>query len=128
MKPVQKKVGSKEGQTVLKNTNQGPSFNSKGETMEKKIGVVGVDAGIIWIGDPCYIHKANENPEEWGVTWLDFCHILEKKEKENSYQFNYDLGHAGLGVGIRGFGGDGTYPVYAEFNEDGEIESVTIKF
>ena len=81
-----------------------------------RVGEVGVDAGLCWIGDPTYLH--GDPPAEWGKTWRDFLDTLREKEKEKGYplpvQFNYDLGHAGLGVcSSTGFG-DGVYPVFAQ--------------
>lgn len=95
-----------------------------------KIGEVGVDAGIIWIGDPCYIHAdAGEQkiPNEWGRTWADFCNVLHKRSEGGSAQFNYDHGTPGLGVCVDAGYGDGVYPVYAEY-QDGRVKSVTIDF
>ena len=43
-------------------------------------------------------------------------------------QFNYDLGHPGLGVVVSTGYGDGVYPVYAEFNDEGRIAAVTVEF
>lgn len=43
-------------------------------------------------------------------------------------QLNYELGHAGAGVVSRTAFGDGTYPVYAEVEKDGTVNSLTIEF
>jgi hypothetical protein len=97
----------------------------------RRIGTVGVDAGIVWIGDPCYIIHPNTGrlPEEVGKDWDDFCKILETKiDKDGCAQFSYDKGHAGLGVVVPSGYGDGTYPVYATFNADGRVMSVTVRF
>ena len=89
----------------------------------KKIGEIGVDAGLCWIGDPCYILHQEKNPEAIGNSWSEFCDKMEGMHK----QFNYDLGHKGLGVCVSTGYGDGTYPIYAEF-EDGVIARVWIDF
>lgn len=91
----------------------------------KQIGVIGVDSGLVWIGDPCYIHKdKKELPKEWGKDWSEFI----KRIKGNHQQFNYDLDHAGLGVLVSSYGGDGVYPVIAELDSEGRVERVTIDF
>lgn len=91
----------------------------------EEVGVVGVDAGLMWLGDPCYImgKDANEHPVE---TWAEFCEKIENLT--DAQQFNYKMGHAGLGVCISGFGGDGTYPVLIKKNADGLVTEVKIIF
>jgi len=91
----------------------------------KKIGEIGVDAGLIWIGDPCYIlHKENEEkPKAIGKDWIDFCTKLDNI----ATQFNYNLGHKGLGVCVSSGWGDGTYDVMAEI-KDGRVKKVWINF
>lgn len=89
-----------------------------------KIGEVGVDAGLIWIGDPCYIlHQPKGKPESIGKNWEEFCNKLT----DDVTQFNYDLGHTGLGVCVSSGYGDGEYDVEANF-EDGRVKEVRIKF
>ena len=39
----------------------------------EQVGVIGVDAGICWIGDPCYVFHHDPPPEELGKTWHEFC-------------------------------------------------------
>lgn len=43
-------------------------------------------------------------------------------------QLNYKLGHAGVGVAFSTAWGDGAYPVYANYNDKGDLESVIVKF
>lgn len=94
----------------------------------KKVGVIGVDAGLCWIGDPCYCvtPDANQHPAE---TWLDFCHKLDFSEGEMTKQWNYKLGHPGLGVSVSTGYGDGTYDVEARFETaSGRCAGVRVKF
>lgn len=77
------------------------------------IGEIGVDAGLCWIGDPCYIlHRDKEEQKELeksiGNDWGEFC---DKIAGEEHMQFNYPLGHPGLGVVTNTGFGDGSYPV-----------------
>lgn len=96
----------------------------------KQIGEIGVDAGLCWVGDPCYILHADPMPKAIGKDWPEFCEKLRDRTNDdtNTWQFNYDLGHPGLGVMVSTGYGDGTYPVFVEFAEDGRIASVTVEF
>lgn len=97
-------------------------------TKWQKAGVIGVDAGICWIGDPCYIlHQ--DNPETnvgvLGRDWPEFC----AKIRDNLVtQFNYSLGHPGLGVVVSTGYGDGTYPVFVKYNKEGRVVEVKVVF
>lgn len=73
-----------------------------------KVGVVGVDAGMCWIGDPCYVLFKKNPPPEIGKDWHEFC----DKTSGPATQFNYELGHAGFGVSVSTGYGDGCYDVY----------------
>lgn len=93
------------------------------------IGEIGVDAGLCWIGDPCYILHREQPPKAIGKCWEEFCDILhEDGQYPRCKQFDYDLGHAGLGVVVSTGYGDGVYPVYAEFSDDGRIARVWVEF
>tara|TARA_R110002020_G_scaffold447867_1_gene660372 strand:- start:1793 stop:2152 length:360 start_codon:yes stop_codon:yes gene_type:complete len=89
------------------------------------IGEIGVDAGLCWLGDPCYILHKETPPEDIGKNWEDFC---DRIIDENIKQFNYDIGRAGLGVCVSTGYGDGCYPVLAKFNDEGRIAEVKITF
>jgi hypothetical protein len=91
----------------------------------KQIGEIGVDAGLCWIGDPCYILHAEPTPKSIGKNWGEFCNIMQNAPAK---QFDYDLGHAGLGVAVATGYGDGVYPVYAEFDEQGRVAKVCVEF
>jgi hypothetical protein len=95
----------------------------------KLIGEIGVDAGLCWIGDPSYILHKERPPKAIGNSWDEFCRILDEDDQyPTRKQFNYDLGHAGLGVVVETGYGDGVYPVYAQFNDDGRIAKVWVEF
>ncbi len=100
----------------------------------EEVGVIGVDAGLCWLGDPCYImgQDASEHPVK---TWDEFCNKLWKKEEETentekrgTVQWDYKLGHAGLGVTVQTGWGDGLYPVYIRRNREGRIAEVKVVF
>lgn len=94
----------------------------------KKVGEIGVDAGLCWIGDPCYLiadedhHPLSE--KDIGPTWHAFC---ERMGDAKTRQFNYDAGHAGLGVCVQTGHGDGTYPVEAKI-VDGVVREIRVRF
>ena len=95
----------------------------------KQIGEIGVDAGLCWIGDPCYILHTKQPPQAIGKDWSEFCAILHNDPHyPTAKQFNYDHGHAGLGVTVSTGYGDGVYPVFAEINEDGRVAKVWVDF
>ena len=71
----------------------------------KKIGVIGVDAGMCWIGDPCYLV---ENPPF--ENWTKFC----KNSLGLTKQFNFKAKHPGLGMVVSTGLGDGIYDVFAK--------------
>ena len=98
----------------------------------ERVGFCGVDAGLIWIGDPCYILHKYKNaekdydkpPKSIGDDWPDFCGKFEGPVTK----FDFDLGHEGLGICISDFGGDGCYPVYITRNEKGRVVKAEIVF
>lgn len=78
----------------------------------EKAGVVGVDAGLIWVGDPCYvIAKDSSHVFE---TYDEFIEKLDLKKFDKSKQFDYPLGQPGLGVCVESGYGDGLYDVFVE--------------
>lgn len=91
----------------------------------QKVGMIGVDAGLCWIGDPCYCvtPDANNHPAQ---TWKEFCRKLPKRAM--SKQWNYIKGRPGLGVSVSTGYGDGDYPVYVKKNRDGRISEVKVIF
>lgn len=93
-------------------------------------GYIGVDAGLCWIGDPCYLIKGDESGDEEPLikNWGEFCNHLHANEKGGVLQWNYPLGHPGLGVSIGQFGGDGTYPVYVRRAPSGLILEAKVVF
>lgn len=107
-----------------------------------KIGEVGVDSGQLVVCDPCYIDsewkkedldfeqdgsvKPKENFSYPAVCALTLGPRQGEEIKENSGQLNYKMGHAGVGVAFPSGYGDGCYPVYATFNDEGRCMLVEI--
>jgi len=100
---------------------------------EKLIGHVCVDSGQLILTDPCYLKewKANEyvaisphvgyRPD---YTYVGACNATCSKERAG--QLANALG-APLAVAFSTGYGDGTYPVYATY-EDGRVLSVRVDF
>jgi len=97
----------------------------------EKVGTVGVDAGLIIVGDPCYFATPDAT-EHIAKTWGDFCDflfVLDKEFDKNGYkQLNYGAGHPGLGVVVSTGYGDGVYPVFIKKNEEGRVVRLMVKF
>lgn len=87
--------------------------------MKKFIGRVGVDSGNIIILDPCYIkhHEALTNPEKWG----DFVKARHAGENPPALEI-FD------GIVSRTNYGDGSYPVYVTFDDEGKPTKLEIDF
>ena len=96
--------------------------------MKKHIGNIGVDAGLCWIGDPCYVlpEDSHERTDEAIHDWDVFCDTMRDKM---SHAFTYKRGHEGLGVCVSTGYGDGLYPVVADIDKrSNRVKSVTITF
>lgn len=99
-------------------------MKSKWET----VGSVDVDAGILWIGDPCYIlHRDGQDrtPKDIGSNWHEFCDKISDASPATEFKHNH--GGPGLGVVVGGFGGDGTFPVQIR-KRDGYVTEMRVKF
>ena len=93
------------------------------------VGHFGVDAGLCWIGDPCYIMHTTTTkdgkevpaplPATLGKDWGEFCDKLNY-DGPVMQSFNYELGHEGLGCLVSTGYGDGSYPVYALVLDEGD--------
>ena len=81
-----------------------------------------VDAGCIWIGDPCYV--MGDDASFRVHDWIDgFCNKLDSNNS-----INKPLGE-GIGLCIDSGYGDGRYPVDVEYDSrSGRVKSVTITF
>jgi len=91
---------------------------------------------------PKYNKSMNDMVADKDVTQIDYlpaqnnfsynaCSIKTLSEGHNGQmdgQLNYEMGHPGVGVVNGSFGGDGSYPVYADIDKDGMVKSITIVF
>jgi len=80
------------------------------------VGSVGVDSGMIFLSDPAYI---KHYPSLYDPTkWSDFCMSLPNEE---AFQMND-------GVFTHTNFGDGEYPVYVTYDEDGRPKKIEVIF
>jgi len=105
--------------------NTSPTNTEHGEL----VGHCGVDSGQIILTDPCYITKDFSDCGDFSA------------ELPEPYPYNYNgassatcsadhvgqLGHS-MGVCVSSGYGDGIYPVYVTYNEDGRVATATIVF
>ena len=98
-----------------------------------KVGEVGVDAGMVMVGDPCYLDKFTDH---------DFDDAkVEAQKTKGKYEYSYSgacaatlsenhAGQLGRGdaVAVSSGYGDGVYPVYATYNHEGRIVKLEVIF
>jgi hypothetical protein len=96
----------------------------------EQVGVIGVDAGVVMVGDPCYHVGKTTAPKDFCRSWSEFCQTKLQKDGKclDTAQLNFDMGHEGLAVVVGGFGGDGCYPVFVKRNKDGLVSQLIIEF
>ena len=78
--------------------------------MRKKIGTVGVDAGMLMVGDPCYFVGKDATINECCKDWAQACtEVFCAEGRDDDSMDVY-----GLGVACETTHGDGEYPVFLE--------------
>lgn len=114
-------------------TKYQPKYTTHGEL----VGHCGVDSGQIMFADPCYVKDFRMEMDEEGG---EFTTEL-KPDERGSYPFTYNgacsatcsetsagqLGNSTAVVMSSGWG-DGCYPVYVKYDDDGRVASATIVF
>lgn len=109
---LDKKAIRAKAMPFLRQANRRSGKNAKPGSEWEKVGVAGVDAGLIWIGDPCYVLGADLSEHPYMGDWIKFCDALEAAPNRDVVQHNYAIGHAGIGVSVSSGYGDGCYPVF----------------
>ena len=85
----------------------------------EKIGIVGVDAGMLCIMDPCYAFGGSADHESeadraFGNDWGEFLLRQSSPESDDlKHQIQYAAGGDGFGVVASTAHGDGCFSVYA---------------
>jgi hypothetical protein len=102
-----------------------------------EIGRVSVDSGQLMLTDPCYIDSRWKRdtgcPEHWGLfsatpnefSYHGACCQTMSELAGGQMEINGMLGSA---VSVRTGWGDGLYPVFATYGEDGRVAEVTVVF
>ena len=85
----------------------------------QKVGSFGVDAGICWIGDPCYVLHKEKLPDELGKDWGEFCDKLGEEYPTKKVFYH--------GICLSTGYGDGEYDVEAII-ENSRIKEFRVKF
>ena len=82
------------------------------------IGNVGVDAGLMMIGDPCYV-IGDEPANSLIGDWDELCtHVFEETNQihgQVACEVPFAKGHSGAAVITSTGFGDGSYDVFAKF-------------
>jgi hypothetical protein len=92
------------------------------------IGHLGVDAGMMYLGDPCYIVGSDSQiGKKIRGEWDAFLDHYIKDEDYPVWKIE-DRGPGALGLVVTSGWGDGVYEVRATFNPEGRVKSMTITF
>lgn len=88
---------------------------------KKQVGSCGVDAGCLIIIDPCYLKYLPDSDKDWDK-WCD--DIIGPQT--SSPELGGPVSYGGGGV-IVDSGGDGSFPVYIYYDEDGCVAKIEIE-
>lgn len=83
------------------------------------IGHIDVDAGLVAVGDPCYTTGTDASSAIG--SWTEYLDLLSKvgmfRSRENK-EHGQPYEHKGASLVVNTLHGDGTYPVYAEYDKN----------
>lgn len=106
--------------------------------MRRLVGHVGIDSGQLLLTDPCYVLKNGPQEttfENRGLTYEVVCNATTDMKGwmgVKPFVAPPNEGCAELAKGIAvvtsQFGGDGSYPVFAEYSPNGLVRSITVEF
>ena len=88
------------------------------EVKRRFLGVIEVDSGTLLLGDPVYCLPHAERDK----AGIDYESIIRAPNEPASYLAGKPV------MLLQQFGGDGTFPVFGEIDEYGELVRVTIEF
>lgn len=109
-----------------------------------KVGEVGVDAGMVMVGDPCYLARFVKNsPTSHGGEHFDVSttDMIENSPDGAEHAFSYlgacnaslsearggELG-GGDAVCVSSGYGDGVYPVFIQYDDNGHVACLIVEF
>ncbi len=86
-----------------------------------KVGYVDVDAGLVAVGDPCYTtgRDASSAVESWSE-YLDKLSDIGMFRSPENKEFGQPYEHRGASFVTNTLYGDGSYPVYVRYADDGK--------
>lgn len=87
------------------------------------VGDIAVDAGIVMVGDPCYVLD-DDHPVR---NWPKFCDLLSEVGTPTALKFP-KTGSPWAGVVVTAGYGDGLYPVEVKRDSRGAIAELRVKF
>lgn len=89
------------------------------------IGRVPVDSGTLMVVDPCYMAC-----EPGQGSYQEPARVKAFLDAFDRGKIAWEERVRGLATGltVSGFGGDGTYPVYAEIDEHGLVARIIVEF
>lgn len=87
----------------------------------EKVGTMGVDAGLCWVGDPCYI--MGDDASHRVRKWTDFCHALHGEDGNGGAPQQFPAG-----VVVPTGYGDGEYDVFVKYGHEGRVAEVKVVF
>jgi hypothetical protein len=100
----------------------------------EKVGEIGVDAGCVMVGDPCYTQgrDASHAAESWKdfltQTWPEVFGPNAKPDAQMG-SVSPALGDEILGIVVESGWGDGVYPVYVRHDpRSGRVSAVKVEF
>lgn len=85
-------------------------------------GQITVDAGLVQIGDPCYLFEEHDK-------WLKYIETSGIGDMELTTPISHENGNPGMAVAISSGFGDGIYNVLVKkCSKTGRVREVKIKF
>ena len=96
----------------------------------EKIAEIGVDAGMVWVGDPAY-SMTPDTPYPIATTWQGFVQQVFQRpfETQGFARFEKVDGWGDVGVAVVSGDGDGVYPVYVRRDPtNGRVAELRVVF
>lgn len=90
------------------------------------VGRIGVDAGLMYLGDPCYVIDDELGKMEWSAFLENHCPNPDNGEMARVVPHPRTGAAVGV-VAISGWG-DGVYPVEIELDKEGRPRRLIITF
>ena len=94
----------------------------------EQVAEIGVDAGLVWVGDPCYT-MTPDTPHAVAPNWDEFVPQVFQRMSNRVARFTKEDDWGDIGVVVESGIGDGVYPVLVRRDErSGRIAEVRVVF